>query len=101
MPPTTSYGSFASNCRDMGAELTLDAYVAAALGDYVGDYDVGGLALAFRAAVNDALAGTGVFLAGDEFYGPYPQDAGWETTIADAIESVDFWELAPQYGREG
>lgn len=93
---TAQYGSFALHCPDAGTTRSLLDYVAVALGDHVDDYDVVGLADAYRHAINEALEPTGVSLHGDDFYGPHPVV---DVDYAAAFEAVDFWALAAKYER--
>ncbi|HEY3478419.1 MAG TPA: hypothetical protein VGL02_05900 [Streptomyces sp.] len=97
MATTTSYGTWVNH----GAgEIDLETNVTVSLGDYVGDYGVGGLAWAYREAINDALDGSGIRLAGSEFYGPVPAVVGDPgAVIEQAVESVDFWALAERFDR--
>lgn len=94
---TTSYGSFVGNVADPGGAGSMRGYITAALGDYADDYDIDEIVDEYRDAINDALDGTGITLAGDEFYGPYPRPENAGETIADAIESVDFWTIVERH----
>lgn len=104
MATTTSYGTWVNNVDDLC--LTVEQYVADALGDYAGDYDLDGLVGAYRAAINDALPHN-VALAGDEFIGPYyeaDQDFdGYPLTddgaldIKAIVDGINFWSLAAEY----
>jgi len=100
MSATTSYGTWVNH----GAgEIDLETCVVVGLGDAVDDFDVAGLTMAYLNAINEQLeqTGTGVVLAGNEFYGPYPRTDGAEQVIAEAVEAVDFWELADRFDRSG
>lgn len=94
MTTTTSYGTFTTHCADSGSSASITDYVAGALGDFAGDYDVDAVTDGFRDAINAELDGTGVSLHGDEFYGPHPRE---DVDIAAAIERVDFWEIAAKH----
>ena len=90
---TTSYGSFIRNVADPGPASSLADYVAIALGDVAGDYDIDAIVEEYRGAINERLADEGITLAGDEFYGPYPRPENAGEIIADAIKDVDFWTI--------
>lgn len=90
---TTSYGSFIRNVADPGPASSLADYVAIALGDVAGDYDIEAIVEEYRDAINERLADEGITLAGDEFYGPYPRPENAGEIIADAIKDVDFWTI--------
>ena len=67
--------------------------VAAALGEFAGDYDIDALTAEYVAAINSALP-DGVSLNGREFYGPYPRR---EVGIRAVVEAIDFWEIAARH----
>lgn len=94
---TTSYGSFIGNVADPGPAGNMRDYVAGALGDYAGSFDVDAIVAEYRDAINDALDGTGITLAGDEFYGPHPRPENVAEIVADAIGEVDFWAIAEKH----
>lgn len=96
---TTSYGSFSRNVADPGPASSLADYVAGALGDYADDYDIDAITADYRDAINERLADQGITLAGDEFYGPHPRPENAGETIADAIESVDFWTIVERHDK--
>lgn len=97
---TTSYGTINTMVPDAGTVTSLADYVAGALGDYADDYDIEAITADYRDAINERLADQGITLAGDEFYGPYPRPENAGETIADAIESVDFWEIVARHDRK-
>lgn len=88
----TSYGSWNNIER---SSLTVEDSVAVALGDFAEDYDVDAVVADYRQAINDRLP-EGVFLAGDEFYGPYPRQ---DVDLAEAVAAVDFWGIADRHDR--
>lgn len=94
---TTSYGSFSRNVADPGGAGSMRDYITTALGDHADDYDIDAIIADYRDAINERLADQGITLAGDEFYGPYPRPENAGETIADAIESVDFWEIVARH----
>lgn len=91
---TTEYGSW-NTTAGAGVDSVLES-VAAALGEFAGDYDLDGIAEDYQNAINAALDGTGVSLHGREFYGPYPHR---DVDIRGAVEGVDFWEIAARHER--
>lgn len=97
MTTTTSYGSFVGLVGDPGPAGNMRDYVAGALGDYAGSFDVDAIVAEYRDAINDALDGTGITLAGDEFYGPHPRPENVAEIVADAIGDVDFWAIAEKH----
>lgn len=94
---TTSYGTFIGNVADPGPASSLADYVAIALGDVAGDYDIEAIVEEYRGAINERLADEGITLAGDEFYGPYPRPENAGEIIADAIKDVDFWTIVARH----
>jgi hypothetical protein len=89
---TTSYGSW---LNQTGTSLTVEQGVYESLGDFADDYDIDAIASDMRSAVNEALP-DGVFLAGDELYGPWDGSYA-EDTIKNAVLSVDFWAIADRH----
>lgn len=89
MTTTTSYGTIA-NYLDA---LTVEDMISNAITQDVEDFDLDAIAADWRAAVNNALDGTGISLAGDTFYGPYPMADGAVEVIAAACSAVDFWAI--------
>jgi hypothetical protein len=79
--------------------VTAEGWVRESLNEYEDDYDVSGLAKAFRVAVNEQLDGTTIVLIGNDFYcdDPAPDDS--RELIEAAIESVDLDRLAAEYDR--
>lgn len=65
-------------------------------GDFASDYDIEGLANAFRDEINAKLAGTTIVLCGDDFYADYPAPEGAAELIEEAIEEAN---LAPLLDR--
>lgn len=69
--------------------------------DYLGDqeeaFDVDGLTVAYRDAINQALDGAGIVLRGSDFYSKYPSPANATELIDEAIESVDLSDLAEDF----
>src|SRR5690554_1521453 len=96
---TTSYGSFSRNVADPGGAGSMRDYITTALGDHADDYDIDAIVDEYRDAINERLADQGITLAGDEFYGPYPRPENAGETIADAIESVDFWTIVERHDK--
>ena len=100
---TTSYGTWCSRVDPYA--LTVEQSVVEILDDFSDEYDVEGLADAWRQAINEALP-PGVSLCGDEFIGPaspepnqfdgYPHDE-YSVDIKSIVDSVDFWEIAARY----
>lgn len=99
MTTTTSYGTFVGNVADPGGAGSMRDYVTTALGDYADAYDIDAIVDEYRDAINDALDGTGITLAGDEFYGPHPGPENVAEIVADAIESVDFWTIVERHDK--
>lgn len=95
----TPYGTFIGNVADPGPASSLADYVAIALGDVAGDYDIESIVDEYRGAINERLADEGITLAGDEFYGPYPRIENAGEIIADAIKDVDFWEIVERHDK--
>lgn len=95
MTTQTSYGSWATHGDH---QINVETSVVVALGEFVEDFDVDGLVHAYREAINAALP-TGMTLIGDEFIGPDPVDSDTYDDIAEAVGTVDFWALAPQFER--
>lgn len=103
MTTTTNYGSWYNN---EGHELTVEASVGTALGDYGHEYDMDAIASDWRAAINAGLPDH-VALSGDEFYGPayeadqdfegYELDEDGNLDIKAIIEAIDFWEIAARH----
>lgn len=93
----TPYGTFIGNVADPGGAGSMRDYITTALGDYADDYDIDAIIADYRGAINERLADQGITLAGDEFYGPYPRPENAGETIADAIESVDFWTIVERH----
>jgi hypothetical protein len=93
MTATTSHGTWANHG---GGEIDIRTNVLVALGDFVADFDVDALVLAYRNAINKQLPG-GITLTGDEFYGPVADEAG--DAIKAAVRAVDFWALTEQFDR--
>jgi hypothetical protein len=97
MSTTTSYGTWVNHGD---GEIDLETNVVVALGDFVDSFDLEGLAHAYREAINDNLSGTGIQMAGNEFYGPVPATvADPSEVIAEAVQAVDFWTLAERFDR--
>ena len=102
MATTTQYGSWNYVTGALGS-AGVEGYVTDYLGAFGDEYDTGGLAAAFRAAVNKQMSRdrkiAGVSLHGDEFYGPHPipEDAG--ERINSAIDRVDLGRLAERFDR--
>src|SRR5690606_35747328 len=94
---TTPYGTFIGNVAAPGGAGSMRDYITTALGDYADDYDIEAIIDEYRDAINERLADQGITLAGDEFYGPYPRIENAGETIADAIESVDFWAIVARH----
>ena len=95
----TPYGTFIGNVADPGGAGSMRDYITTALGDHADDYDIDAITSGYRDAINERLADQGITLAGDEFYGPYPRPENAGETIADAIESVDFWEIVERHDK--
>ncbi|MGV2386125.1 MAG UNVERIFIED_CONTAM: hypothetical protein LOD86_12780 [Thermobifida fusca] len=95
----TPYGTFIGNVADPGGAGSMRDYITTALGDHADDYDIDAIVEEYREAINERLADQGITLAGDEFYGPYPRPENAGETIADAIESVDFWEIVERHDK--
>lgn len=87
---TTQYGSW--NRADPSS-LTLADSVATALGGFVGDFDIDGICVDYRAAINESLP-DGVSLLGDEFYGPWPHV---DVDLRAIVAGVDFWAIAERH----
>ncbi|MER5277759.1 hypothetical protein ABT025_18650 [Streptomyces sp. NPDC002809] len=66
MAVTTTYGSWLNKT----GELTIGHTIQAAVGEYADDFDLDAIKDDYVTAINAALP-DGVFLAGDEFHGPY------------------------------
>lgn len=98
--PTTELGTWAALVPHEGTSV--EDMISTALGEHAGGYDAGGLAVAFRAAVNAALPDQ-ITLAGDIFYGPaLAEDRAWDGApalpdIDVLVEGIDFWEIAAQF----
>ncbi|MCP9947297.1 type II toxin-antitoxin system Phd/YefM family antitoxin [Actinomadura madurae] len=90
---TTEYGSW--NTKSGTGLDTVTESVAAALGEHADDFDVDAIATDYAAAINEALADTGISLHGREFYGPYPRrdDVG----IRAIVEGVDLWGIVAKH----
>lgn len=95
MTTTTEYGAWGDH--GMFGEVRAD--VAEFLGEFVGDYDLDGLVMAYQDAITDALP-DGVALRGNDFYGPWPRPDDYREVIAAVIDSVDLAALAGQYEKE-
>ena len=101
MGTTTSYGSW-FNVMQQLTSPTPDDDVLNFLGDFSADYDVDALITAYRQAIAERLDAhpelSGVTLAGDEFYGPYPRPEGATAEmIREAIEEIDLDALAHRF----
>jgi hypothetical protein len=81
------FGSYTSSA-------TVEDSVLGYLNEFVADFNVDGLAKAYRDAVNAELAGTGIRLHGDDFYSIYPAVDDSREVIEAVIGSVDLGELA-------
>jgi hypothetical protein len=92
---TTEYGTWG----DVGeSTVTVEEYVAGALGEHGEGYDVAALAADFRKAVNEALP-EGVTLNGNLFFGPHDVAAEDRPDLREVVDSVDFWEIAGRHDR--
>src|SRR5690606_26121421 len=96
---TTSYGTITTMVPDAGTVTRLADYVATALGDDADDYAVDAIPADYPDAINEHLTPHGIPLAGDEFYGPHPRPENAGETIADAIESIDFWTIVERHDK--
>lgn len=67
------------------------------LGEFEGDCDVDGLTIAYQAAINAELDGTGITLNGAEFLADYPAPDDATELIEAAIKTVDLGALAAEY----
>src|SRR5690606_40764612 len=94
---TTSYGTINTMVPDAGTVTSLADYVAGALGDVAGDYDIDAIVEEYRDAINERLADQGITLRSAEVYGPYPRIENAGETIADAIEDGDFWAIVARH----
>ena len=70
-------------------------YVEAALGEYVAEFDVAGLVVEFRQALDDVL-GSGAGLVGDSIVADVDVELDQEV-LRDAAEGIDFWAMAARY----
>ena len=88
------YGSWNRSTSGPHSGFTVDGEVADALlaGADVNNYtdeQIAAVALAYRAAINTALP-EGVYLSGDEFFGP---DDAERPDLEAIVDSVDFWAI--------
>lgn len=83
---TTEYGVWSNYT----SEHTIADSVDRALGENSDDYDFDGLVDCYRAYINEELAGTGICLCGDTFYGPYPKT---DVDIKEHINNVELFSL--------
>lgn len=105
MVTNTSYGSWHKAAGSSSLTLKGDVRDALLAGVDFNDYSdeqIGVVADAYRAAINEALPDT-VSLCGDEFYGPYigwgrsdhfsgyPMTEDDHLDIAGVVQGVDFW----------
>lgn len=95
MTTTTSYGTW-DNVNSSSSSSVEDS-VAVALSEFAADYDLDGLVVAYREAINAVLP-KDISLNGNEFYGPYPREAALD--LAELVESVDFWTLSVHHDRK-
>lgn len=93
---TTSYGTY---YNAEGSSLTVEDDIAQQLDVWADDFDVDAIVKAVRAEINEQLAGTGIMLCGNEFYGPaYPDD---EQTAAQARLTDILWDGDQQKSAPG
>jgi hypothetical protein len=92
---TTEYGTWG----DVGGStVTVEDYIAVALGEHGEGFDVEAIASDFRKAVNEALP-EGVSLNGNLFFGPHGVAAEDRPDLRETVDSVDFWEIAVRHDR--
>ncbi len=104
MTTTTGYGTWLNRVDPLS--LTVEQTIGEILGDYADDYDLDGLAGAYRAAINEVLPDS-VTLSGNQFIGPYydadcdfagyPVTDGGRLDIKAIVDEVDFCVLAEQF----
>jgi hypothetical protein len=94
MATTTQYGSWARYVDGGGS--TVEDTIAQYVGEFGADFDVVGLADAYRSAINAQFGDARISLHGNDFYGELGADAG---AISTAIEAVDLGSLAEQHDR--
>lgn len=91
MTTATSYGSWqVDNC------LTVEDWVAVAVGEFADDYDIDAIVSDLRGAINGALP-DGVSLNGNEFYGPYYNQPDYD--LDEILESIDFWAIVERHDK--
>lgn len=97
--PTTQLRSYPHYTT--GNNATLEADIDDFVGEFAADYDLDGLADAYRDAINTNLdrAGSTAQLCGNEFYCDYPAPDDIADAIRDAIQGVDLGTLAEKYDR--
>ena len=89
MTTTTSYGTYV-NATPGGFAINLTAATLEAFGpDGTDGYDFDAIVSAMRDRINENLAGTGITLHGDEFYGPAEPDKDELTAAAALVERAD------------
>lgn len=94
---TVQLGSYGYYTGSLLLEDTVRDY----LGDYADSFDVAGLTDAYRAAINEALAGSNISLHGSDFYAEWAtMPADPTDVVRDAIASVDLAEIAPAFDKE-
>lgn len=92
---TTEYGTWADYDR---SRVTVEDTVTDAAGDFADDYDLVAATATYREAINAALP-SGIVLAGDGFYGPYPRSDDAGEQIAEAVDKVDLYEILAEHER--
>ena len=81
----STYGSLS---RDLEASV---------LGEHAEEFDIEAIERDWREAIDEALP-EGIFLAGDEFYGPTDSTVTAED-IAAAVDSVDVWPIVERHAK--